>query len=165
MNLEKLSTTLAITANFGVLLGLVLVAWELRQNDHTLNASIQLSLSNSYEELATMPFEYPLLGEAIAVTVADADALTSEQFMAVMSWQYRNQLVVYTTYNLYVEGIIDEALWRERASQFVVFLKIPAMRRIYEEAQHDELFSPEFQAALMSLLDEMLENDAGETTP
>ena len=57
MNIDRISTTLALTANIGILIGLIVVILELRQNQETLDASIQLSLSSAYQEIASRPVE------------------------------------------------------------------------------------------------------------
>lgn len=157
MNMEKLNTTLTLTANIGVLIGLFLVAYELRQNDDTLNATIQLSISESYEEISTLGIENPVLNDALVEVFTGSDEIGLDTLMTIMAWQGRYLMVLFTTYNLYLDGIVTEPFWREKASHFTVFLlQSPRMRSIYEASLHDEMFSPEFKAALETILTEQL---------
>jgi hypothetical protein len=57
MKLDKISTGLVVTANVGVLVGLIFVLIELRQNQETLDASIQLTLSAAYQEISSRVVE------------------------------------------------------------------------------------------------------------
>lgn len=139
MKMEKLNTTLTLTANIGVLIGLFLVAYELRQNDDSLNASIQLSISSSYEELATFGIEYPQLQQSIVQVYMNPEELSNEQLISIMAWQYRYLMVLHTTYGFYLDGIVSEAFWREKASHFTVYLAQSAkMKEIYDMAKHDQ---------------------------
>ena len=157
MNMEKLNTTLTLTANIGVLIGLFLVAYELRQNDDSLNATIQLSISQSYEELSTLGIENPSLQDALIEVFAGSEAISPDTMTTIMAWQYRYLLVLFTTYNLYLDEIVTESFWREKASHYTVYLlQSSRMRDIHNASLHDEMFSPEFRAALDTLIADQL---------
>lgn len=54
-------------------------------------------------------------------------------------------------------NIVTEALWREKASHYTVFmLQSSRMRDIHVNALHEEMFSPEFKDALESIFQEQL---------
>ncbi|MDH3440113.1 MAG: hypothetical protein OEM63_05140 [Gammaproteobacteria bacterium] len=157
MNMEKLNTTLALTANIGVLIGLFLVAFELRQNDDSLNASIQLSISQSYEQLATLNIEKESLHESLMEVFTGSGEISGRTAMTIMSWQYRYLMVLFTTYNLFLDGIVTEAFWREKVSHYTIYmLQSSRMREIHLNAIHEEMFSPEFNAALEAIYTEQL---------
>ena len=156
MNFKRINAILTLTANVGVLIGVLLVAYELRQNDNTLNASIQLSLSNSYEALATIAVENPILGEAI-VRLFTGEDLDIQDQVNLTAWQSRYLQVLHTTYNLYRDGIVPEDFWREKASHFTVFMvQSDRFTELYETGKHDEIFSREFEAALDAIYQEQL---------
>ena len=155
MKFKRLNTVLTLTSNVAVLIGIILVIVELRQNDDTLNATIQLSLSQSYEELATLGIENPAFTETILRAYTDPASMTRTDIVNIMAMQYRRQMVLHTTYNLYLEGIVSEAFWREKASHFTIdLLQSPTLKQIYEDGKHDEMFSPEFFAALEAIAEE-----------
>ena len=157
MNMEKLNTTLTLTANIGVLIGLFLVAYELRQNDDSLNASIQLSISQSYEQLATLNIENESLQESLIEVFTGSGEISGPTMMTIMSWQYRYLMVLFTTYNLYLDGIVTEDFWREKVSHYTVYmLQSSRMREIHLAAVHDEMFTPEFKIALEAIYAEQL---------
>ena len=161
MKLEKLNTTLTLTANIGVLIGLLLVAYELRQNDNTLDASIQLSLSSSYEELATFGIENPNLSQSI-LRLFGGDELDANDLLNIMGWQYRHLLILYTTFNLYQDGIVSFEIWRERASHFTVFMiQSERFTQVYNDSTHEEMFSSEFFMAIDEIYREQLADYEG----
>lgn len=155
MKLRQLNTMLTLTANLAVLIGIVLVILELRQNDDTLNATIQLSLSESYEQLATFTVEHGAYADALVRAFDDPESLDGMDYLNLLSVQYRHQLVLHTTYNLYLEGIVSEAFWREKASHFTItFLEIPITKTLFDQAQHEEMFSADFIAAIEAIYQE-----------
>lgn len=156
MKFERLNTVLTLTSNVAVLIGIILVIIELRQNDDTLSASIQLSLSNSYEEIATFGVEHPHLARSI-MRLFGGEELELTDIMNIMGWQARYIQVLHTTYNLYRDGIVSEAFWREKASHFTVFMiQSDRFSQIYFDSRHDELFSGEFDSAIEEIYQEQL---------
>jgi len=155
MKFDKLNSTLTLTANIGVLIGLILLVIELRQNDNNLNASIQLSLSSSYEELATFGVENPAFAESMVKAVSNPEEMTVIDTMNIMSWQYRYLVVLHTTFELYRKDIIAEEVWREKVGHFTVFLTIPKLMELYGESRrHDEFFSSEFYKQIEQVYEE-----------
>lgn len=154
MNIQKLNATLTATANIGVLIGLVLIFLELRQNDETLNATVQLSLSSAYEEMATFPIENPALQDSIIRAYTDPGAMTLRDDVNIMAWQYRYLMVLHTTYQLRNAGVVTEEDWKEKVGHLTVTLaSSPKMVELYEGSRiHDEFFSREFYAEIDEIL-------------
>ena len=149
MKFKQLNTMLTLTSNIAVLIGIILVVIELRQNDDTLNATIQLALSNSYEEISTLVVEHPHYADSLMRGYGDPESLTPSDLINLMAVQYRQMLVLHTTWNLYNAGIIPESYWRERVSHFTIaFLESPSIKQIYDGSLHDELFSEAFIVAI-----------------
>lgn len=164
MKFKKLNTTLTLTANIGVLIGIFLVAYELRQNDDNLNASIQLSVSNSYEQLATLGVENPSLREAIFELFESRGEISNETSFIIMAWQYRYLTVLFTTFNLYKDDIVSEAFWLEKASHYTVyFISLPGFKSIHDGAIHEEMFSPDFFSALDTIYANQMDRREGQS--
>ena len=163
MNQEKLNSTLTLVANAAILVGLFLVIVELRQNDETLAASIELSLSESYEELATIGLENPHFSDSLYRIFVEPENLTPQDQMMIMSWQYRYMVVLHATFQLRNRGGVSDEMWREKASHFTVYLQYPSMYQLYKGSLHDEFFSADFYAELQSILDEQLAADKAES--
>lgn len=162
MKMKKLNTILTLTANIGVLIGVFLVAWELRQNDDTLNASIQLSISSSYEELATYVIEQESLREAMFKVFSSPDDVSVQEMTVIWAWQYRYLMVLHTTYNLYIDGIVTETFWREKASHLTVYLlQSTKMKELYDMARHEQMFSTDFYDAVEAIYEEQLHDMRG----
>lgn len=126
--------------------------YELRQNDDKLNASVQLSLSSAYEELATIQIENPYFQKSLATAFISPEDMTVDDMMSVMSWRYRYLLVLHTTYQLRNAGVIDDATWREKVGHFTVYIQYPGMYKLFKDGAHDEFFSREFYAEIEAIL-------------
>ena len=85
MNLEKLGRWLALGANFGVLVGLFLLIFEIRQNTEMMQSQIHQSRTDTAlaEQHATYNSEYM---PAIIVKVRDGDALTAEELVRYITY-------------------------------------------------------------------------------
>lgn len=153
MKTEQISNSVALAANVGILIGLILVIVELRQNDDNLKAFIELSLSNSYEDLATIGIENPPFTEVLMRAVVEPEQLSVPDQMQVMSWQYRYLLVLWSTYRLKEEGLLTDDMWREKAGHFTVMLKQEPLYDLYlGSRRHNEFFSSEFYEEIEDIL-------------
>jgi hypothetical protein len=110
MNLEKLSHWIGILANFGVVLGFVLIAFQLQQNSQALRIQAE-AISSS----AIIGAESSFMGEDIAIAYAIAvknpKQLSDAQILQV--WGYLSTSLVsgQTTYLAYKRGDVSEADW------------------------------------------------------
>lgn len=153
MKNKQLNKLVTMTANIGILIGLVLVIIELRQNDDNLEAFIELSLSNSYEELATIGIENPQFTEALMKAIVTPDQLSVPDQMQIMAWQYRYLLVLWSTYRLNEEGLLTDSMWQEKAGHFTVMLKQEKLYDLYlESRRHNEFFSAAFYTEIEEVL-------------
>jgi len=146
---SKLNSTLTLVANVGVLIGLMLIIVELRQNDQNLDATIQLSLSSAYQELASLPIENSDFAYSIMKSYGSPDELAPRETLSLMAWQYRYLLVLHTTFELRNSGIVSDEIWREKARHFTIYLRNPQLMKLYEvESKQEGLFPAEFYAAI-----------------
>lgn len=132
MNYEKLSKWLQVSANIGIVLGLVLVGLQLRQNSEL--ARIQLL----YEESSrAVELESKVIGEQAAEVWAKSierpeDLTLAEiRIMEALLWSFLEQLR--GTYRLAELGLLSDEAWRSRAESEVTFyLSDPYSRAWWE---------------------------------
>ena len=132
MKIDRINSTLALTANIGILIGLFFVILELRQNQDTLDASIQLSLSSGYQEIASRPVENRQFAAVLVKAFGNLDDLDMVDKVQLMNWNQEQLTLLYATYELRNSGIVSEAVWDHNANWFATFLETPQILEFYE---------------------------------
>lgn len=120
MDFEKLNKWLQVSANIGIVLGLVLVGFQLRQNSEL--ARIQLL----YEESSrAIELESEVVGERAAevwaksIQAPEDLTLAEIRIMEALLWSFTEQLR--GTYRLAEQGLLSDEDWRVRARSEVTF--------------------------------------------
>lgn len=142
MKTDRINSTLTLLANVGILIGLVFLLVELRQNQASLDATIQLSLSASYQDIASRPIENREFAEVLGKVFTDPDSMDMLDTIQMMSWSQEYLAMLYAAYELRQQDVISEAVWQQHAKYFAAFLANPnyreffdaTMRSIYPEA-------------------------------
>ncbi len=120
MDYSKLNNWLQVSANIGIVLGLVLVGVQLKQNSDLTRIQLLYEESNRVIE-----FEYQLVGEEGAAvwakSIEDPQNLTLAEvrIMEAMLWSFIEQLR--GTHRLAELGLLEEADWRNRLENEVAF--------------------------------------------
>ena len=120
MDFGKLNSWLQVSANIGIVLGLLLVGVQLKQN--TDLARIQM-LNEESQRVVT--YELEIVGErgaeVWAKSIQDPENLTLEEvrIMEALLWSFTENLR--GTYRLAQLGLLEESDWRERLESEVVF--------------------------------------------
>jgi hypothetical protein len=147
LNSEKWTSWLAIVSNFGILLGLGLVVWELRQNDEALRTQQRIALSEVYaaRNATAMEFRWRIiesdaLSQALTkVQQAAKNDLSPEEIVGQLPARERSLLLNYMTNlmlqqdnNLYQAelGLLDEQTLRASKSVIKDYWEIWAAFRI-----------------------------------
>jgi len=120
MDFGKLNDWLQVSANIGIVLGLVLVGVQLKQNSDL--ARIQLL---SQESQRLVDYELEVVGEqgaeVWARSIEDPDNLTLAEvrIMEALLWSFAENLR--GTYRLAELGLLEEQDWRRRVDSEVTF--------------------------------------------
>jgi hypothetical protein len=120
VNASKLSDWLQVAANIGIVLGLVLVGVQLKQNSDL--ARIQLVYAESQ---SSIDLELEVVGEQGAATwaksIEDPENLTLAEIriMEALLWGFAENLR--GTYRLAELGLLEEEDWRRRVDSEVTF--------------------------------------------
>ena len=140
----SLGEGLAILANLGVVLGLIFVWAELRQNQAQLKADVELSLAAGYQEALGRTVENPHVAEILFKTYLEPESLTQVQYVQVMSIHAEWMALVYATWELYRSGAIDEQTWRYHSNQYLYFLSTEWTQNFWRGMLHDGMYPQEF---------------------
>lgn len=162
MEIGKLNNWLQVSANIGIVLGLVLVGVQLRQNSEL--ARIQLLNDESQR---VVEFELELVGEhgasVWAKSIEDPENLTLEEvrIMEALLWSFIENLR--GTYRLAQLGLLEDSDWRSRVESEVTFyLSDPYSRAWWNVFGGDpsESLPEELRAAINAVI---AEDDRGVT--
>ena len=111
MSADSANRWLALAANIGILMGLVLVTLEIRQNSELL----RLQFIND-DLLWTAESETPMLGEEPASimnkSIYAPEEMTYADFRVVDTYLTRKMELLVRRYRLGQEGILDESAWK-----------------------------------------------------
>lgn len=162
MDFGRLNSWLQVSANIGIVLGLVLVGVQLKQN--TDLARIQLL---NEESRRLVDFELEVVGErgaeVWAKSIEDPDNLTLAEvrIMEALLWGFVENLR--GTYRLAALGLLEEEDWRRRVESEVTFYLSDRYSRAWWEnfAGHPTESMPE---ELRSAIQSIIENDDEDVT-
>ena len=141
MNLEKLNHWLALVANVGVLIGIILVAYELRQ-------SRQATIGETHQNLLGILHERDawLADREFAAIVAKAEAsetpLDEVEARQYAEWLYGKFNVCEHVFNRYAEGLMSDDHWQGWNGGCRSTLEPPQARIVW--AQRKDWFGSEF---------------------
>lgn len=155
-NRSKISigTGLTILTNIGLVIGLIFVWLELRQNQTQLEADVELSLATSYQTALGRVVENQALAEIIGTAYVDPESLTLTQYLQFTSHHAEWMALVFATYQLWRSGAIEEEVWEQHSSYYLLFLQTPWLQKFWHELNHDNLYPPHFIEELESRLPE-----------
>ncbi len=120
MDFEKLNKWLQVSANVGIVLGLILVGFQLKQNSELARIQLLYEESNRALELET-----EVVGEQAAEVWAKSIespedlTLAEVRIMEALLWSFMEQLR--GTYRLAELGLLSDEDWRRRAEGEVTF--------------------------------------------
>ena len=140
----------ALVGNVAVLVGLGLVIVELRQNERALSATVQLSLSASYQEIASRPIENAEFAATVRRMFLAPDSLSDVEVVQTANWIYEWGTVLFAAYELREAGAISEETWQQHARNFALFFEYPDFRDSVM-SDFSTLYPPEFVADLERL--------------
>ena len=141
---------LAIMANVGVVIGLLFVWFELRQNQTQLNADVELSLASSYQQVLGRSTENEHVAEILFTAYTDPDSLTPIQYLQLMSIHGEWMAIIYATFELRESGAIDEDTWHFHSAQYLSFLQTEWMQNFWRGIHHEGMYPPGFLEELES---------------
>ena len=109
MNSEKLNSWLAVLANFGVVVGLVLLTYELREAQHFAETEAQVRrLDQMQEAQRELAMSESLANIRVRAQSGGIDTLSADELYRLQRWEYSVRLRMNSQYIQYVRGYLDE---------------------------------------------------------
>ena len=157
MKLKDIGDLANLIAGVGVILSLLFVGYQIRQNTEETRAANAAAVGQSFRELVLTRAHSPSLAEAIATVNAGEDATRTQnsQYQAYFLALLRT---VEDAYLQYREGRLDESQVRIRLAAASIYLRRQAGRERYEQLRTGEVFSEDF----IQWLDEQLAEQSRE---
>lgn len=133
---------ISIGANVGVLVGLVLVAIQVKQSTAALHGS-------SYQMWVASNMELNAAAAQLDVSTTlsrgwmDSRGLSPETFIQFAYWNFSVMQMAQATDYLYRRGALDESLWKTEMQRAALFLSAPGVRQWWDAGGKTQL-TPEF---------------------
>ena len=109
MNSDKLNSRLALLANFGVVIGLLLLAYELREAQNFAETQAAVQRFDQMQLAQTEMAMSESLGRIRVQAKSDGvHSLTPEEFYRLQRWEQSVALRMRSQYVQYVRGYLDE---------------------------------------------------------
>ena len=149
MNREHLNWRLSVITNVGVLIGLVFVGYEIRQNTVQLRAESSLSITETVNALNAGMYSDPELAEILIRGTEDLGALNSVERSRFDSYQFARLNIAEYALDLEREGVTDLNF---RYVEWIVrrFNEKPGLRAFIREHKNTYVGSKELLERLLS---------------
>ena len=139
--MERLNHWLRLLANFGVIVGLVFLAYEIRLNTQASHAQTREAiLAATQAELAAVR-EDPNLIHSIVKT----EPLTEDEQIRLYTWRVSALRVREFSWLQWRSGVIDDAQWGSELAVTVAILRAPRVR-LWWHSLGEKTVSVEFAA-------------------
>ena len=137
MDMDRLNRWLTLLANIGILVGLILVGYEIRQNSALVRAQIVATAFSDQKALmiAQMGDDYP---RALAQSVDESDSLTIED-VAVLQSALEAQLIEFRRDALMEEIGVFTGRWRQDISNLSRPFTTPIGRKFWDFNYDDKI--------------------------
>jgi hypothetical protein len=138
----------SIGANVGIVVGLILVAVQIRQNNEMIRGS-------SYQMWVASNMEVNAAATQTDLSVTlnrgwmDSRELSDETFIQFAQWILMVMQMAQATDYLYRQGSLDQSLWEAEISRAALALSAPGVRQWWEAGGRTQL-TPEFVALVES---------------
>lgn len=154
MKKVDLGQAVTILANLGVIAGIVFLSIELQQNTHQLKMQSYQAWQTANSEI-NMTVADPELSAIVARGHPHSSNLTQEDYIAYAMFHMSLLQMAQSTHYLYLEGSLDEELWRSEMNRAAGILSLPGVRQWWDAGGRTQL-TPGFVSYIESI-------DAGST--
>ena len=109
MNSDKLNSWLTLLANFGVVIGLALLIFELRQTQHLAETEAAVRrLDQMQEAQKDFAMSESLAAISVKARTVGVDSLSADEIRRLASWEYGVKLRMQSQYIQYIRGYLDQ---------------------------------------------------------
>jgi hypothetical protein len=145
---------LTILANVGLVIGLIFVWLELRQNQTQLKAEVEFSLASGYQTALGRVAENPAIADILGAAYFEPESLTQTQYAQLTFYHSEWMTLVFATYQLWRAGAIEDEVWEQHSRYYLTFLLTPWMQDFWRGLHHDGVYPQHFIEQLEARLPE-----------
>ena len=138
MNFDNANRWLTLVANFAVIAGIIVLAYELQQNTQQLRTQSYQSWLAANMEI-NMAITEPDLSSIIATGHPDSTRLSEDTFVSYAMLHLGMMQMAQSTHYLYLSGAIDEELWRAEINRAAGILTAPGVRQWWDAGGRTQL--------------------------
>lgn len=128
MNLDSANRWLTLTANVGVLIGLIFLVLEINQNTEVARSAVDLELATMSTEFHMRVAENPGLARAYYIILHDPESLTEDEKIQLYFLIPSVFLLMEGAHRQYVRGYLPESGWTPYEGLISYLLESPIVR-------------------------------------
>ena len=155
MELDKLNKWLTLLANVGVLLGIMFLAYEIRQNTNSIQSQTRATLYAGAQEELWKNMEYPDV--TLNMVIKDGE-LSAEEKVRLDAWLTAAMRAREYAWTEYQSGNVDPDHWRGEREVIRVLFQGKRARDWWSNIAR-ETFRPDFAAEVDQIISSPTEND------
>ena len=144
MNVDSTNRWLTLIANVGVLVGLIFLALEIRQNTEVARSAVDLEITAMGTDFHMRVAENPALARAYYVGLRDPDSLSEDERMQLHYLIPGVFLLVEGAHKQYIRGFLPEEGWTPYEVLIFYLLENSIVRDWWINGS--TVFSQEFEA-------------------
>ncbi len=146
MNVDSTNRWLTLIANVGVIVGLIFLALEIRQNTEVARSAVDLEITVMGTDFHMRVAENPALARAYYIGLRDPDSLTEDERMQLEYLIPAVFLLMEGAHKQYVRGFLPEDGWTPYEGLISYLLGNPIVRDWWINGS--TVFSQDFEAVV-----------------
>ena len=146
MNVDSRNRWLTLTANAGVIIGLIFLALEINQNTEVARSAVDAEITTLSTEFHMRLAENPALARAYYVGLRDPDSLTEDERIQLHYLIPALFLLMEGAHRQYIRGFLPEEGWKPYEGLISYLLGNPLVREWWTNGS--TVFSQDFEAAV-----------------
>jgi hypothetical protein len=146
VNLESANRWLTLTANVGVLIGLIFLVLEINQNTEVARSAVDLELATMSTEFHMRVAENPDLARAYYMILHDPESLTEDQKIQLYFLIPGVFLLMEGAHRQYVRGYLPKSGWTPYEGLISYLLRSPIVRDWWIDGP--TVFTKDFETAV-----------------
>ena len=146
MDADRTNKWLTLTANVGVIVGLIFLALEIRQNTEVARSAVDLEITALGTDFHMRVAENPALARAYYIGLRDPDSLTEDERMQLHYLIPSVFLLMEGAHKQYIRGFLPEEGWKPYEGLISYLLGNPLVREWWTNGS--TVFSQDFEAAV-----------------
>ncbi len=152
MKFEKVNPWLTFVGNIAILLGLIAVAIEIRDNSLAVRSQ-ELGALRELTQNRYLAMLSPELAAMYVKSLENPGEMTAAELWAMSNYVNIRVSLAQRSFRAYQDGIIDQADWDSELAGLPLSLSTPLAHLIWQNLKEDYADSPDFVSAIENAID------------